>query len=160
MRRGPRLAAACWLCVATACAPGVDHAGPTQPGKATYEGAGRVLDADDASRVEARLEAGCEDDCGGSAGPELVEDLKRTAKQAELCYLRALDRRPKLSGKFVVGLQLSRTGGVCGARVLTDELKDPELRACVIDLFRDVHYAAPTDGCIDVAVPLAFKLDG
>lgn len=160
MSRAARLARGCALCVATACAPSSDHVGPAHPARTTYVGDGRVADADDARNLEARVEAGCEEDCAGSAGPELVADLNRTAKQAELCYLRALDRRPKLAGKFVVGLQLSPTGGVCAARVLTDELRDAELHACVIDLFRDVHYAAPTQGCIDVAVPLAFQLEG
>jgi hypothetical protein len=55
-----------------------------------------------------------------------------------------------------VQLRLSNQGQLCSANMAADEMQDPGLSMCILQLFRNSVYPVPKGGCVDVAVPLSF----
>lgn len=99
---------------------------------------------------------GCEQHCNGGVGQVLAAALRERAQAARTCYENALKKDPSLAGRLVVGLQLADDGSVCASRLVKDTLKSPEVASCIRGLFVGQRFPAPTAGCVNVALPLAF----
>lgn len=99
---------------------------------------------------------GCTGECKGEVSHELRTYLSGRAAQGRKCYERALLQNASLKGHMKVQIRLNPQGQLCSAAVAADELQDPGLSMCILQLFRNSVYPSPTGGCVDVAVPLSF----
>lgn len=97
---------------------------------------------------------GCSADCEGEPTPALVEAVRVRALDARRCYDAALRRDRALTGRIVVGLQITADGAVCATRQIAGKLDDAELLECVRDLFVGLRLPPPEGGCVDLALPL------
>jgi len=104
----------------------------------------------------ARAANACGGECKGEVSSELRAYLSGRASQGRKCYERALLQNATLKGRMKVQVRVSTQGQLCSASMASDELHDPSLSACILQMFRSSVYPAPKDGCVDVAVPLSF----
>ena len=103
-----------------------------------------------------RAASSCGGECKGVVSSELRSYLSGRASQGRKCYERSLLQNASLKGRMKVQLRLSAQGQLCSASMASDELQDPGLNACILQMFRASVYPAPGSGCVDVAVPLSF----
>jgi TonB family protein len=61
-----------------------------------------------------------------------------------------------LAGRMSISVTISATGSVCSASVGSNELGDPSVANCVVQMMKSATFSAPTNGCVQVAVPLNF----
>jgi hypothetical protein len=104
----------------------------------------------------ARATNACGGECKGEVSSELRAYLSGRASQGRKCYERSLLQNAALKGRMKVQVRVSAQGQLCSASVASDELHDPSLSSCILQMFRSSVYPAPKDGCVDVAVPLSF----
>lgn len=75
------------------------------------------------------------------------------------CLDARLKIRPTLVGTITLAGVINGHGDVAEARILEDEIADPELAGCALALARTAHFAAPTfGGEVDFTYPLRFGL--
>ncbi len=103
-----------------------------------------------------RAGGGCTGECKGEVSHELRTYLSGRASQGRKCYERALLQNATLKGHLKVQVRLNPQGQLCNAAIAADELQDPGLSMCILQLFRNSVYPAPAGGCVDVAVPMSF----
>lgn len=103
-----------------------------------------------------RAASSCGGECKGEVSTELRTYLSGRAGQGRKCYERSLLQNASLKGRMRVQIRLSAQGQLCSAMMASDELQDPGLDACILQMFRNSVYPAPRSGCVDVAVPLSF----
>jgi hypothetical protein len=104
----------------------------------------------------AHAASSCSGECKGEVSPQLRSYLSGRAGQGRKCYERSLLQNATLKGRMKVQLRVSSSGQICSAAMASDELRDPGLSACILQMFRNSVYPAPKNGCVDVAVPLSF----
>jgi len=104
----------------------------------------------------ARATSNCAGECKGEVSSELRAYLSGRAGQGRKCYERALLQNATLQGRMRVQLRVGAQGQLCSASMASDELQDPGLTGCILQMFRNSVYPAPKGGCVDVAVPLSF----
>lgn len=100
---------------------------------------------------------GCSGECKGEAPGNLRSVLAGKAAQARGCYERALRQNAMLEGRLKIGLRIGPTGSVCSANITLNELGDPGVASCVLQMFRGSPFPAPTGGCVDAEVPMKFE---
>jgi hypothetical protein len=107
------------------------------------------------------VEQGCGAEyCVGSITPSAIAELSATAARAQECYERELTGNAGLEGKLTLLIRLPGLSALeteaCPARIEGKGLAASEtFKTCLIELFRSTK-ARGTDGCADVALPLAF----
>ena len=100
---------------------------------------------------------GCSGECKGEPPANLRAVLSGKAAQARGCYERALRQNAMLEGRLKVGLRIGPQGQVCSANITANELGDPGVASCVLQMFRGSPFPAPTGGCVDAEVPMKFE---
>jgi hypothetical protein len=100
---------------------------------------------------------GCNAVCEVEASSQLQAALRAKAGLARGCYERALRQNSMLQGRLRVGVKIGPAGNVCAANVVSNELGDPGVASCVIQMFRSGSFPAPGKGCVDAQVPLNFQ---
>lgn len=100
---------------------------------------------------------GCAGDCNGQVLGVLRSQLAQKAAQSRPCYERALRQNAQLQGRMKVALRIGGDGTVCSASVTSNDVGDPGIVSCVVQMFRGAAFSAPQGGCVDVEVPLRFE---
>jgi len=100
---------------------------------------------------------GCAGECKGEAPGNLRATLSAKGAQARGCYERALRQNNMLQGRIKIGLRIAPNGSVCSANVTSNELGDPGVASCVVQMFRSSTFPSPQGGCVDAEVPLKFE---
>jgi hypothetical protein len=101
--------------------------------------------------------AECASTCRGSVGAAVERELVDRAKKTRACYNRALAEDPALQGRLLVEMRIARSGAVCGAKLLKNELLTSSVSGCVVHVLRNPSYSAPEGGdCVTVNIPIAF----
>jgi hypothetical protein len=100
---------------------------------------------------------GCSGECKGEAPGNLRSMLAGKGSQSRGCYERALRQNSMLAGRLKLGLRIGPNGNVCSANVTMNELGDPGVASCVLQMFKATAFPAPQGGCVDVEVPLRFE---
>ena len=96
--------------------------------------------------------------CGkGVASAALSSAVSRSASLARGCYQRAL-RGGDAQGALTVSVRIGSHGGVCGASIVGDTLRNPGISQCVLSKFRGQTFPKPEKGCVIVNIPFAFKM--
>ena len=85
---------------------------------------------------------------------ELVFD--RNKGRIYSLYERALRENAELQGKLVLELTISPTGEVTMCRVVSSELKDPDLERKIISLVRLFHFDPKDVDTITTTKPIDF----
>jgi|GEM_PF-2986668 len=120
-----------------------------------------IVYAPDGSEAERRnLDASASPllSCNGQLPAELQTELSERATHARFCYELLLRKSPRATGKLMVELRLDAKGEVARASLVSDELAEPELSRCVLDLMQARGFDnAPVGGCAVVRVPLSFR---
>lgn len=129
---------------------------PPPPPEEVTPDAGKVEKKPTIKRVAATSGGGCGGTCKGSAPSALQGALGGAAGQARGCYERALRQNPLLQGRVVVAVRVAANGSVCSASLASDSLGDPGVSSCVLQKFRGGRFPSPSDGCVDVHVPISF----
>jgi hypothetical protein len=78
------------------------------------------------------------------------------ADRARLCA-GTTDGAGALGGRVVVSMRIDPTGRVSEACVSEDETNDGVLRACLVAAARELGFAAPSGGPVDVALPIRIE---
>jgi hypothetical protein len=94
--------------------------------------------------------------CNGDATPAIVSALHAKGAQARSCYEHALRQNSMLAGHMSIQLTINQAGQVCSSNVASNELGDPSVANCVLQMMRGGSFPAPPKGCVVVAVPLNF----
>jgi hypothetical protein len=95
--------------------------------------------------------------CTGQATPELLAALRTRSGEARACYAPALRADPKLQGRMSVVLRIADDGGVTSVDVLSEDMENEPMLACVKGLFAR-RFSTPAAGpCIQVVIPLRFQ---
>jgi hypothetical protein len=100
---------------------------------------------------------GCSGECKGEAPGNLRATLSAKGAQARGCYERALRQNNMLQGRLKIGLRIGPNGSVCSANVTSNELGDPGVASCVLQMFKSSTFPSPQGGCVDAEVPLKFE---
>lgn len=100
---------------------------------------------------------GCKTSCNGTTTPELESSLGMRARQAHSCYDQALADDATLKGNVSIAVRIGSTGEVCSARVVKNELSNPNVSTCIATQYRRNSFPAPTGGCVDVVVPVVLQ---
>ena len=100
---------------------------------------------------------GCSGECKGEAPGNLRATLSAKGAQARGCYERALRQNNMLQGRLKIGLRIGPNGSVCSASVTSNELGDPGVASCVVQMFKSSTFPSPQGGCVDAEVPLKFE---
>jgi len=100
---------------------------------------------------------GCAGECRGTAPPGFQGQLAAKGAASRGCYERALRQNPTLQGRMKVSIRVGPDGNVCRANVVSNELGDQGVAACVAQIFRSAAFSAPKGGCVDAEVPLKFS---
>jgi len=99
----------------------------------------------------------CSATCSGEEPAGLRGILAGRAAQARGCYDRALRNNNTLQGRMTVNVKIGTGGQVCQANVGKNELGDPGLTSCVLQMFRSGTFPQPKGGCVDAQIPLNFQ---
>jgi outer membrane biosynthesis protein TonB len=94
--------------------------------------------------------------CKGTASAALQSALSARAAASRPCYERALRVNAALTGKLLVSVRVDPSGLVCNASIAQDGVHSAEVSTCVMGMFRNSRFPAPTGGCVDVNVPMSF----
>jgi hypothetical protein len=100
---------------------------------------------------------GCSGECKGEAPGNLRATLSAKGAQARGCYERALRQNNMLQGRLKIGLRIGPNSSVCSASVTSNELGDPGVASCVVQMFKSSTFPSPQGGCVDAEVPLKFE---
>lgn len=107
------------------------------------------------------VDQGCSaESCEGELSAVAVSELKKTAAAATDCYERELKENADLEGKLTLLLRVLdrayQLQGPCNVQVESATFKLPAaFEACVVEVLKKTG-ARSTQGCVDVALPLAF----
>ncbi|HTP39346.1 MAG TPA: AgmX/PglI C-terminal domain-containing protein [Steroidobacteraceae bacterium] len=85
---------------------------------------------------------------------ELVFDKNKGALYA--LYARALREQADLQGKLVLELTIAPSGDITDCRVVSSELKDPELEAKIVARVKLFHFEAKDVNPVKVTKPIEF----
>lgn len=88
--------------------------------------------------------------------PSIVSALRAKGAQARSCYEHALRQNETLAGRMSIKVTINQMGQVCSASVNSNELGDPSVANCVLQMMRASSFPSPGKGCTEVAVPLNF----
>jgi hypothetical protein len=94
--------------------------------------------------------------CSGDTTPAIVSALHAKGAQARSCYEHALRQNSTLAGHMSIKLTINQSGQVCNSNVASNEMGDPGVANCVLQMMRGGSFPAPPKGCVEVAVPLNF----
>ena len=94
--------------------------------------------------------------CNIDPTPSIVSALHAKGAQARSCYEHALRQNETLAGRMSVKLTINQLGQVCSASIGSNELGDPSVANCVLQMMRSSAFPSPGKGCTEVAVPLNF----
>jgi hypothetical protein len=139
---------------ATQNAPILDDAPPPPPPIAS-DSAAPDTTKPNAKKIVSSGGGACSS-CSGDATPALVSALHAKGAQARSCYEHALRQNSMLAGHMSISLTINQSGQVCSSNVASNELGDPSVANCVLQMMRGGSFPAPTKGCVQVAVPLNF----
>jgi outer membrane biosynthesis protein TonB len=136
---------------ARATAPGLVE--PPPPPPPPEEDAGV---APPKSAAPTTASAGACSNCKGTASAGLQAALSARAAASRPCYERALRVNAALTGKLLVSVRVDPSGLVCNVSIAQDGVHSAEVSTCVMGMFRNSRFPAPTGGCVDVNVPMSF----
>ena len=94
--------------------------------------------------------------CNGDATPAIVSALHAKGAQTRSCYEHALRQNSMLAGRMSIQLTINQSGQVCSSSVANNELGDPSVANCVLQMIRGGSFPPPPKGCVQVALPLNF----
>ena len=117
-----------------------------------------AVEVDAGKQVSSMSAAGCDMKvCKGSAGSDVQSALQTRARQTRRsCYEAALAQDESLKGHVEINVRVGTNGQVCSSSVGSNDMGSPGVAQCVANMFRGTHLPAPTGGCVDVKVPIAF----
>jgi outer membrane biosynthesis protein TonB len=86
----------------------------------------------------------------------LLSVVRRYAPGIQFCYDNELKKNPHLRGKLVVSITVLASGEVSAAAVVEDNLKSPEITACVLAQIRGWRFPAIPQGVVTFKAPFVF----
>ena len=83
--------------------------------------------------------------------------FSRVSIRFRKCYDERVKKKPELKGTIELALTVRRDGGLKDLRVISDDIEDEPLNACVLKVARELHFPRPKhDGEVDLTYPLRF----
>jgi TonB family protein len=143
--------------VATAAEPELEQPPPPPPPPPVEEDAGKAPEKQIVKKGNVSGGSTCAAVCTGEEPAGLRTILSSRAGQARGCYQRALLNNNTLQGRMMVNVKISSTGQVCSANIAKNEVGDPGLTSCVLQVFRSATFPSPKGGCVEANVPLNFE---
>jgi TonB family protein len=94
----------------------------------------------------------------GRLHPSRVQSVVRAHfSDVRLCYEAGLKRKADLQGRVHVKFTIGRDGAVTSATDHGSDLPDPDVVACVLDVFRKLRFQPPQRGVVIVTYPLTLQ---
>lgn len=101
---------------------------------------------------------GCEEmKCTGLPPEDLEEVLGVRARASHKCYDQALVFDSALTGNVDIQLRIGSNGVPCSVAVAKNTTGNDVVAACIASAMKKGAYPAPSNGCLDVIVPMALK---
>jgi Ca-activated chloride channel family protein len=89
------------------------------------------------------------------------EDIKRAIKQQipsiEICYQKALEKKPKIQGVVTFQLVIDSKGKVTKVSLVSSKLEDKNLEQCIIQAIKELSFPRP-EGTDKATVSVSFTL--
>jgi TonB family protein len=89
------------------------------------------------------------------------EAIQKTVKQAlpviELCYQKALEKKPNIQGEATFQLMIDSKGRVTKVNLVSSKLNDKNLEQCIIQKIKELTFPAP-EGSDKVTATVSFNL--
>ena len=98
----------------------------------------------------------CPSHCEGVVDERNLAAFARQVANVRRCYDRTLRQDPNERGRMVVELVVLEDGQVCSVSKVESDLRSPDLESCVLSFFQGIEIR-PTEGCVVIRQPLAFK---
>jgi TonB family protein len=126
--------------------PAAGTAGATAPPAATGDTKEARVESGDATISSAAL-----------SKPEITKFVDRQKASILLCYKRAVQKKPGLTGDLTTEFTISPTGKVLRARVTASTLGDDAVSTCVTERMQRWQFPEPAGGeAVTVTYPFSF----
>lgn len=124
-------------------------------------GAAGAVGARQRVKVKGTVKASNATDVDGSLDPKLITKTIRARMAGfKACYENALKRSPNLQGKVVITFTIGDDGRVSEAGVEQDNLGDPDVGRCIVNIFRRLRFPKPDEGSVQASFPFVFVPSG
>ncbi|HEX2584234.1 MAG TPA: AgmX/PglI C-terminal domain-containing protein [Steroidobacteraceae bacterium] len=97
---------------------------------------------------------------GGRDESEVRQILDSNKGAVYALYSRALRDNPDLQGKVVLEINIAPTGEVTGCRIVSSDLKDPELEKKLVARIKLIHFPPRDVDALTVSYPIEFLPSG
>lgn len=90
--------------------------------------------------------------------PDTIRGIvRRNFARFRGCYVEALHRDPRASGRLVIRFDIEPSGTVSLARAVESSVRDVKLTVCVVRGFEALSFPASPSGAVTVSYPIVFQ---
>jgi Ca-activated chloride channel family protein len=93
----------------------------------------------------------------GLSKEAIQKAVKQQIPSIEVCYQKALDKKPSIQGKATFKLVIDSSGKVTKATLVSSKLKAKNLEQCIIQKMKELTFPTP-EGTDEVIVNVSFNL--
>jgi Ca-activated chloride channel family protein len=93
----------------------------------------------------------------GLSKEPLQKTLKQQIPSIELCYQKALEKKPNIQGEATFQLMIDSKGRVTKVNLVSSKLNDKNLEQCIIQKIKELTFPAP-EGSDKVTATVSFNL--
>ena len=94
---------------------------------------------------------------GGLSKEAIQKVLKQQIPSIELCYQKALEKKPNIQGDVTFQLIIDSKGRVTKVSLVSSKLNDKNLEQCIIQKIKELTFPAP-EGSDKVTATVSFNL--
>ena len=94
---------------------------------------------------------------GGLSKETIQKTFKQKLTAIELCYQKALEKKPNIQGEATFQLMIDSKGRVTKVNLVSSKLNDKNLEQCIIQKIKELTFPAP-EGSDKVTATVSFNL--
>jgi hypothetical protein len=151
---------------------------PTQPVYTPPAQTAKALEAEPAPAPIAKDAAGAKDAPAAKDGPvpkvnalldqvnqrggkltdaQLTAAVEKLSPKLDQCYATALEKKPRLKGRLIVGFTIKQNGKAAAAKKQGGTIKDADLTRCTLDAILGTKFPRPKKQAAQVRLPFEYK---
>jgi TonB family protein len=107
--------------------------------------------------IQVSVEFGEISTSGGLSKKTIQKTFKQKLTAIELCYQKALEKKPNIQGEATFQLMIDSKGRVTKVNLVSSKLNDKDLEQCIIQKVKELTFPAP-EGSDKVTATVSFNL--
>jgi len=88
---------------------------------------------------------------------QLTAAAEKLSSKLDQCYATALEKKPRLKGRLIVGFTIKQNGKVAAAKKQGGTIKDADLTRCTLDAIWGTKFPKPKKQAAQVRLPFEYK---